>query len=403
MQPLRAQDPRQAGAYRLTARLGAGGMGEVFLGETADRGQVAVKFLKTEHAHDPEFRRRFAREVTAAQLVSGAHTAPVVDADPDGDPPWLATAYIPGPSLADAVGRGGPLSGEAVRRVGAGLAAGLSAIHARGLVHRDLKPANVILADDGPRIIDFGVARTMTATSLTATGMVIGTIGYMSPEQVGGAPVDTRSDVFSLGGILVYAATGREPFEAPSMPAVAARIVGGPPGLDGVTGPLRDIVEACLAKDPAARPGLDAIAAAFESGQTRTLLQATRIDHAERMGATAPAPTLAFAPDTDPGALPRRRKPGTPMIAAALIVVAAAGAAIALLASGGSAPQSPAARPTSAATAPAAPSTSAPAQPAAPAIPPGHAKKPGKQKPEKVKGHGHPGGHGGHGHGGHGD
>lgn len=385
MEPLRAQDPRQAGAYRLTARLGAGGMGEVFLGETADREPVAVKFLKTEHAHDSQFRRRFAREVAAARAVSGAHTAPVVDADPDGDPPWLATAYIPGPSLADAVERNGPLPEESVRRLGAGLVAGLSAIHACGLIHRDLKPANVILAGDGPRIIDFGLARTMTATSLTATGLVIGTIGYMSPEQVGGAQVDARSDVFSLGGILAYAATGRGPFDAATMPATAARIVGGPPSLDGVGGPLREIIEGCLAKDPAARPGLDAIAAALQPGQRLPPGQApTRIDPAERIAAAAPAPTLVFAPDTEPGVQPRRRKAVTGTVAAALIIVAAAGVAIALLTSGGPAPKPPAAPPAA--------STSAPAGPPSAAVPPGQGQKHRKPKAADNPRHGHHGG-----------
>lgn len=368
MEPLREQDPRQAGAYRLTARLGTGGMGEVFLGETPGRERVAVKFLKNEHAHDPQFRRRFAREVASARMVSGAHTAPVVDADPDGDPPWLATAYIPGPSLADAVGRDGPMPGESVRRLGADLAEGLSAIHARGLIHRDLKPANIILAGDGPRIIDFGVARTLAETSLTATGMVIGTIGYMSPEQVGGARVDARSDVFALGGILAYAATGRGPFDAPSMAAVAARIVGGPPDLDGLDGPLRETIEACLAKDLASRPSPDGLAAALQSGQS---------------------PTLLFAPGTEPGFPPRRRLPGARPVIAGLIVVAAVVVALVLL-SGGPASNSPAGPSAPAATESPPASVTAPAGTHPSEGPPGKDRK--HKKPKDKPGHGPHGG-----------
>ena len=365
MDLLRPQDPRQAGRYRLTARLAEGGQGVVFLGESEDGRPVAVKLLKAEHAHDPQFRLRFAREVEAAQMVSGAHTAPVMGADPDGDPPWLATAYIPGLSLDEAVERDGPLSEEAVRDLGAGLAEGLASIHLCGLVHRDLKPGNVILADDGPRIIDFGIARPLTAPSLTTVGIVIGTAGFMSPEQVSGARVDTRSDVFSLGAVLAYAATGRSPFAAPSMAATAARVAGGPPDLDGVPGQLRSIIYACLTKNPAARPGLDTIAAALQSGT----------DFPERSDATAPFAAFPFAPETEPGAPahpvaeapPRPVRARSGMIAAALIVAAGAGGGAALLLASAPSPQPPAAHSVSATTAPPATvSTSAPA--ASPAV-----------------------------------
>ena len=342
MESLRATDPRQVGAYRLLGRLGAGGMGEVFLGESPGHRKVAVKLLRTEHAQDPQFRQRFAREVAAAKMVGGFHTAPVVDADPDGDPPWLVTAYISGPSLADAVKRSGPLDPEAVRLLGAALAEGLAAIHACGLVHRDLKPGNIILADDGPRIIDFGVARTPDASDLTSTGILVGTVSYMSPEQVSGERVDARSDVFSLGSVLAYAATGRSPFEAPTMPAIASRIVGGAPDTEGIAVPLRDTIAACLAKDPAARPTLDAVTASLTgAAHPDTYVPPPQTRYAERVVAPAPVtyPTVPAAAIPAPTELPRRSR-GAPagaaaLSAAAVIVAAGVGVAAYLLTSGG--------------------------------------------------------------------
>jgi serine/threonine protein kinase len=270
---LAASDPRQVGAYRLLGRLGAGGMGQVFLGESPGGRKVAVKLVLPQHAADADFRRRFAREVAAARQVGGFHTAPVVDADPDADPPWMVTAYIPGPSLEAAVKQGGPLETEVVRRLGAGLAEGLAAVHACGLVHRDLKPSNIILAEDGPRIIDFGIARPANATALTSSGMVIGTLSFMSPEQVSGEQADGRSDIFALGGVLTYAATGRGPFDAATIPAIIHRIASQPPDLGGIIGPLREVISACLAKDPAGRPSLDNLMASLsgtvQPGQVR--------------------------------------------------------------------------------------------------------------------------------------
>jgi serine/threonine protein kinase len=256
MEPLRPADPRQVGSYRLLGRLGAGGMGEVFLGESPGRRQVAVKLVRAEHAGDSRFRQRFAREVEAARKVGGFHTAPVVDADPNADPPWLVTAYIPGPSLMTAVKDNGPLPLAQVQGLGAGLAEGLAAIHACGLVHRDLKPGNIILASDGPRIIDFGVARAPDASALTMAGSLIGTIAFMSPEQVHGEHVDARSDVFSLGGVLAYAATGHGPFDAETPAAMVFRIANREPNLAAVPEPLRAVVASCLVKDPAGRPSL---------------------------------------------------------------------------------------------------------------------------------------------------
>jgi serine/threonine protein kinase len=206
------------------------------------------------HATDPDFRRRFAREVAAARQVSGFHTALVVDADPDARFPWMATAYIPGLSLAEAIARRGPLDEAEVRELGAGLAEGVAAIHASGIIHRDLKPSNIILAYDGPRIIDFGMAEDAEASAPAEFQAVIGNPRYMSPEQLKSQPVTPQSDVFALGAILVYAATGHDAFAGPGIPSVINRIVSGPPDLSPLTGDLRDIISACLAKDPGSRP-----------------------------------------------------------------------------------------------------------------------------------------------------
>src|SRR6204780_3408252 len=235
-------------------RLGEGGMGRVFLGESPGGRKVAVKVVHPDYASDPEFRRRFTREVATARQVGGFHTAAVVDAAPDADPPWMATAYIPGPSLAEAIAQHGPLDEAGVRRLGAALAEGLAAIHDCGLIHRDLKPGNVIMADDGPRIIDFGIAKGTDATALTGSSAVIGTLRYMSPEQLNGHELTPQSDVFSLGPVLAFAATGHDPFEAPTIPAVITRILTDPPDLDPLTGDLRGIIGDCLAKDPGSRP-----------------------------------------------------------------------------------------------------------------------------------------------------
>jgi WD40 repeat protein/predicted Ser/Thr protein kinase len=265
---LQSGDPGEIGPFRLLGRLGEGGMGRVFLGESRGGRKVAIKVVHPHYANDPEFRRRFAREVAAARQVGGFHTAAVVGADPDADPPWMATAYIPGPSLAEAVAGGGPLDEAGVRELGAALAEGLAAIHDCGLIHRDLKPANVILADDGPRIIDFGIASGAGATALTGSNAVIGTLRYMSPEQLNGHELTTQSDVFALGAILAYAATGHDPFAAPTMPAVITRILTGPPDLDPITGDLRGIIASCLAKDPGSRPSPDDLLARFSDRGT---------------------------------------------------------------------------------------------------------------------------------------
>ncbi|MGW2492120.1 protein kinase domain-containing protein [Streptomyces sp. NPDC001606] len=254
MEELLATDPTVVGGrYRLLGRLGSGGMGVVYLGRSPGGRLVAVKCVHRELAADPEFRRRFAHELEAVRQVGGFHTAQVVDADPEGDPPWLVTAYIPGSSLAEAVATHGPLPEPALRVLGAGLAEALDAIHAVGLVHRDLKPANVLLADDGPRVIDFGIARALDGTAITRTQVVIGTPGYMAPEQIAGGAISPACDVFSLGHVLCHAA-GCAPFGHGEAQVMLYRVMHTEPDLSAVPEPLRPTIAACLARSPADRP-----------------------------------------------------------------------------------------------------------------------------------------------------
>ncbi|HXP20197.1 MAG TPA: serine/threonine-protein kinase [Streptosporangiaceae bacterium] len=261
MEVLRASDPRRVGRYQLLARLGSGGMGRVFLGQSPGGRLVAVKLIRAELAENPDFRARFAREVAAARRVSGIFTAPVVDADPDGPQPWLVTAYVDGESLADAVAARGPLPAASVLTLAAGLAEGLDAIHAAGVVHRDLKPSNVILAADGPRIIDFGISRAEDTAALTHAGWVAGSPGFMSPEQAEGHPAGPPSDIFSLGAVLTFAATGAGPFGTGIPTAMLYRVVHSTPTLSGMPDQLRCLIERCLDKDPRQRPTADQILA----------------------------------------------------------------------------------------------------------------------------------------------
>ncbi|GAA3813035.1 serine/threonine-protein kinase [Streptomyces coacervatus] len=255
MQPLGTDEPTVMGPYRLLGRLGSGGMGRVYLGRSAGGRTVAVKIVHPHFALDEEFRARFRREVDAARRVGGAWTAPVLDADPEAGVPWVATAYAAGPSLAAAVADGGPLPAHSVRALGAGLAEALAAVHELGLVHRDVKPSNVLLTLDGPLLIDFGIARATDGTaSLTSTGVSIGSPGYMSPEQILGKGATGAADVFSLGAVLAYAATGEPPFPGDSSAALLYRVVHEEPELGSLGGELRDVVEACLAKEPEQRP-----------------------------------------------------------------------------------------------------------------------------------------------------
>ncbi|XMN08133.1 protein kinase domain-containing protein [Streptomyces griseobrunneus] len=278
MDKLGPDDPHRIGAYRLLGRLGEGGMGQVFLARS-DRGRtVALKLVRRELAEQPEFRARFRQEVRAAHQVGGAWTAPVLDSDTEAPVPWVATGYVAGPSLHRVVsgrpgapvaesGAYGPLPVRSVQLLGSGLAHALQHIHGAGLIHRDLKPSNVLLTIDGPRVIDFGIARALESLAdgdLTRTGAMIGSPGFMAPEQVRGERVTTACDVFCLGSVLAYAASGRLPFgaaESGGVHALMFRITQEDPDLTGVPAELAGVVRDCLAKDPAARPAPDEILA----------------------------------------------------------------------------------------------------------------------------------------------
>ncbi|MEU9609861.1 serine/threonine-protein kinase [Streptomyces sp. NPDC048057] len=254
-QPEPESGPAYAGQYHLESCLGTGGMGVVHLATSASGLRLAVKVIHAEHATDPEFRARFRQEVAAARRVSGAFTAPVVDADPDAERPWMATLFIDGPTLAERVKRNGPLDVDEVRRAGAGLAEALRDIHRAGVVHRDLKPSNVLLAPDGPKVIDFGISRPADSDLRTETGKLIGTPPFMAPEQFQRPrEVGPEADVFAMGSVLVHALTGRGPFDSDSPYVVAYQVVHDEPDLTGVPPGLVPLISRCLAKDPARRP-----------------------------------------------------------------------------------------------------------------------------------------------------
>ncbi|WP_406692120.1 serine/threonine-protein kinase [Saccharopolyspora sp. ID03-671] len=302
MQPLLASDPTAVGDYRLLARLGRGAMGGVYLGRSRGGRVVAVKVIRADLAEDPEFRERFRREADAAHAVGGFWTAAVVNADPDAEQPWLATEYVPGPTLHQAVADHGALPEATVRSLGAGLAEALVAIHNAELVHRDLKPANVLLGPDGPRVIDFGISRAMTGHSLTATGIFLGTPGFFSPEQTLGGEVGPASDVFSLGAVLVFAATGCGPFGEESTASLLYKVAHAEPDLEKVPDGLRPLLAECLAKDPADRPTptqmLDRIGETSPqgSGWLPQPITAVIAQHATELQRTAQAPDAPPAP-----------------------------------------------------------------------------------------------------------
>ncbi|MFD6226880.1 serine/threonine-protein kinase [Streptomyces sp. NPDC060232] len=256
-QPLTQTDPRQIDAYRLSARLGAGGMGCVYLAHTPGGRPVALKVIRPELASDPQFRHRFAQEVTSAQRIHGLYTAQVIDAGPDAPTPWLATTFVPGPSLQQLIQRHGPLPEHTVLLLLVGIAEALQAIHNAGVVHRDLKPGNVLIAPDGPKVIDFGIARAADASQLTGTGLSIGSPGFMAPEQILGQTATPATDVFALGSLIAYTATGKPPFGDGPEHAALYRAVHDQPDLTGLTGFLHHLVSHCLAKNPAERPSTD--------------------------------------------------------------------------------------------------------------------------------------------------
>ncbi len=296
MDALLPSDPEFIGRYRLVGRLGGGGMGQVYLARSPGGRSVAVKVIREPLAADPGFRIRFAREIAAARRVSGIFTAPVVDADPDADRPWLVTAYVDGPSLADAVEQSGPLPADMLVLLAAGLAEGLAAIHAAGVVHRDLKPSNVMLAADGPRIIDFGIARASDATALTHSGTLVGSPGFMSPEQAEGRPVGPASDIFSLGAVLTFAATGAGPFGSGQPSTLLYRVVHTRPATAGIPAPMRALIERCLAKDPAARPTAESVLASVPPAGAGWRQPATAV--------RAGGPTVRLIPDPGEPTLP---------------------------------------------------------------------------------------------------
>jgi hypothetical protein len=254
MQPLTGDDPTEIGGYRLQARLGTGGMGRVYLASTAAGRSVALKVVRPELSDDQEFRTRFRQEIQAAQRVHGLYTAQLVDADPAATPPWLVTAYVPGPSLEEAIVANGPMPAAVVLRLIAGVAEALQAIHAADVVHRDLKPSNVLLAQDGPRVIDFGIARALGATSMTRGDIMMGSPDYLAPEQILDQPISPAIDVFALGSLAVYASVGRPPFGHGPVTAVSHRVVHEPPDLEGCPVQLLSLIEACLEKQAKARP-----------------------------------------------------------------------------------------------------------------------------------------------------
>ncbi|GAA0594098.1 serine/threonine-protein kinase [Actinomadura livida] len=316
LKPLQADDPKRIGGYRLLARLGAGGMGRVYLGRSKGGRPVAVKVIHPQLAEDPQFRRRFEQEVAAARRVGGIHTVHVVDADTAAEPPWLVTEYVAGPSLHEAVAEHGAFPAEAVAGLGAGLAEGLMAVHARGVVHRDLKPGNVLLAQDGPRIIDFGIARALDATSQTTS--VVGTPGFMSPEQLRGREVGPASDVFCLAAVLAFAATGRRPFGDGPLEALGYRVVNEAPDLTGVPEELLPLLAAGLEKDPDDRPGvaevLDRCSALLQGGE------APLPPPVSTMIATRVAETEVLLPPPGSAGQERRRPRRRPVAGAAAVV-----------------------------------------------------------------------------------
>ncbi|MEW1749062.1 serine/threonine-protein kinase [Streptomyces angustmyceticus] len=373
LRELTADDPQWIGDYRLLSRLGSGGMGRVYLARSEGGRTVAVKLVKAELAAEEEFRDRFRAEVAAARRVGGRWTAPVLDADTEAAVPWVATGYIAGPTLSEVVGgtygpirNPGPLPEHSLRRLAYGLACALRDIHGVGLVHRDLKPSNVLVTIDGPRVIDFGIARALDAVgekTRTRTGTVLGSPSFMSPEQVRGRRAGPPSDVFCVGSVLAYAATGRQPFGSPTsgFHSVMFKIAVEDPELTGAPDGIRELIQDCLAKDPAARPTPGEIAdrtGPVPGGSSAApWLPAELIarlgQHAVRLLDTdtppgGQPPTLAstrVAPLPDPappaGAAPSRRRRWLPLLATAVVAAAATAVAVPLLSGGADAGENP--------------------------------------------------------------
>ncbi|WP_307787089.1 serine/threonine-protein kinase [Streptomyces musisoli] len=334
--PARPGDPSRVGPYRIIGRLGSGGMGTVHAGLTADGLRVAVKVIHPAQAEDPEFRARFRREVQLSARVQGPCLVPLLAADPEADAPWLATAYAPGPTLNQYLADHGPLTGATLHAFATGTAQALAAVHEAGVVHRDVKPQNVILTPAGPRVLDFGIARAADGTSVTRTGVMTGTPGWISPEYYRTSTAGPEGDMFAWGALVAYAATGRLPFGTGAPDVVAFRVMSGDPDLDGVPEELREVVESALAKEPA-----DRISAASAAQKCSGFLasQATQV----LAGGDGPAPTrigeLVTAvwempavddPTWHAPSLPSRRRTVTTVLVAAAVIGALAGGALAL-------------------------------------------------------------------------
>ncbi|MDN3353660.1 serine/threonine-protein kinase [Actinomadura sp. DC4] len=306
IEPLTPQDPHQIGRFRLVGRLGAGGMGVVYAGLDAGGRRVAVKVVRPDLAHDPDFRQRFAREVTLVHRVGGRCVARVVDADPDGQVPWFATEYIPGPTLDQRIEQAGPMSGDELHGLATGLAEALLTLHSRGIVHRDLKPSNLILAPDGPRVVDFGIARALDETSMTRTGLMLGSSGWISPEHYRGEEVGPPADVYAWGLIVYYAATGVRPYGRDRPEVVAARVLNATLDTAGLPDGYREMVGRAVDKDPRVRQPspelLDALATPL--GHSDPVTNATRfLDHTWAMPSAPDDPAWTSAPRR-----PSRRK-----------------------------------------------------------------------------------------------
>ena len=319
-------DPATIGSFAIQARLGRGAMGAVYLARSPGGRLVAVKVVRDELAGDDGFRARFAREIEAARKVSGAFTAAVVDADPDAEHPWLATEYLPGPTLQKAIDTSGPLMPGGVRSLAGGLAEALNAIHRSGLVHRDLKPSNIVLTDNGPRVIDFGIARALDDASLTATGVVIGTPGYLSPEQITGTAIGPPSDMFALGAVLVFAASGRGAFATGNPASLLHRIVHEQPRIPPLPDPLRELVRRCLARDPAHRPTPAEVLRTVGSPANTAIVPPPAATIARPTKLLPQPPTAHQAPAHPPTAHPTPGHPELPVPAQAAQVQSATGA-----------------------------------------------------------------------------
>jgi eukaryotic-like serine/threonine-protein kinase len=327
VRPLQPGDPVRMGEYRIVGRLGEGGMGSVFLAQTADEHSVALKVIRAELADNPDFRRRFRDEVARARQVPPFCTAEVLDADTDHDPPYLVVEYVDGPNLGLVVRERGPLSPANQHGLAVGVAVALTAIHGAGVIHRDLKPSNVLLAPGSPKVIDFGIAKSVEgmAEAQTGTNQVMGTVAYMAPERFGpggGGHITAAADVFAWGAVVTYAGTGRTPFEADIPAAMAVRIMTQPPDLEGLRGSLRELVEQALAKDPACRPTarelVDRLLATGSSAAARPSAFANQPEVLAEAGILAAGPTTVPAagptvvPAAGPTAVPAAASPVVP-------------------------------------------------------------------------------------------